>query len=273
MDIKLHKESVYLTELYHRLITLRTEYGFAIALAVLLHVLVLLALLQLKPAAAPKRLPQDAVLSYLYQPAVPAPVAGSDANSEPSVEHDFEPVPAPKPESEPESEIAQPEVSETAAHSDTTLPESALNAAVPAAPTVASEETVVADAQRQPATSATSAVTAQPGPGLASRALQQAGSGTADMAQASYQHYLQQQQPQKLSVAPQHQELSLDPAKQVLTTLDNGLQIVRVKGGCRLADPTKDGFDALMAARRVSCGDEAKTSDLLKQALEKHSKR
>ena len=264
-NLKLHKESVYLTALYQRLTTFRAEYGVAIALAVLLHALVLLALLQLKPAAAPKRIAQDAVQSYLYQPAAPVslPVAEPEPNAEPNIE----------PDPEPDPEIVQPEVSATAKHTNTTLPESALNAAAPTVPTVASEEAVVADAQRQPATSATSAVTAQPGPGLASRALQQAGSGTADMAQANYQHYLQQQQPQKLSVAPQHQELSLDPARQVLTTLDSGLQIVRVKGGCRIADPSKDGFDGLMAARIVPCGDEAKTSDLLKQALEKHSKR
>ncbi|MDX1678245.1 hypothetical protein [Arsukibacterium sp.] len=43
---------------------------------------------------------------------------------------------------------------------------------------------------------------------------------------------------------------------------------------CRIADPTQDGFEALMAANPViPCGDETASSTLLKQALDKHIKR
>jgi hypothetical protein len=43
---------------------------------------------------------------------------------------------------------------------------------------------------------------------------------------------------------------------------------------CRFAAPSKDGFDALMAASAVvPSGDEENNGALLQQALEKHLKR
>ena len=104
--------------------------------------------------------------------------------------------------------------------------------------------------------------------GLAQRALSRAATPSAraieDAATASYQQFLQAQQQPKMTVEKRHQELSADPAQQV----------VRIKEGvCVIGDPALDGFEQLMAAKKVPCGDEAKTSDLLKQALEKHLKR
>lgn len=118
---------------------------------------------------------------------------------------------------------------------------------------------------------------ASPQQSLAQRALNRAATvnpaAIEQAAAASYQQLLQAQQQPKLTVEKRHQQLTEDPAGQVIVKLDDGRQIVRTKGGCRIADPTKDGFDALMAARPVPCGDEEPSSALLKQALEKHRKR
>src|SRR5690606_30308931 len=92
-------------------------------------------------------------------------------------------------------------------------------------------------------------------------------------AAASYQQLLQAQQRPKITVEKRHQQLSSDPAGQVIAQLDDGRQLIRSKGGCRIADPSKDGFDALMALKTVPCGDEENSSALLQQALEKHIKR
>lgn len=112
---------------------------------------------------------------------------------------------------------------------------------------------------------------------LAQRALNQAGTiapvAIVQAAAASYQQLLQTQQQPKITVEKRHQQLTTDPAGQVFAQLNDGRQLIRVKGGCRLADPGKDGFDALMAAKVVPCGDEEDSSALLKQALEKHIKR
>lgn len=119
---------------------------------------------------------------------------------------------------------------------------------------------------------------AAPRPGLTQRALNQAATvnpaAVEQAAVASYQQLLQAQQRPKITVEKRHQQLSTDPAQQVFAQLDNGLQLIRTKGGCRFADPSKDGFDALMAANAVvPCGDEENSSALLQQALEKHIKR
>lgn len=254
-----------MTAFYHRLATFRAEYGRAIALAVLLHMLVLLALLQLKPAVTPQLVRAEPVLSYLYQPVVPVSAETNTVAVGPPVATEqatlgVQPADKRSAKIAPEATLKMPSQE---------VPAPAASPPVPAATAVAQATAAEVDVKRQ----AGSAASVQQGQSLAQRALQQAGSSSADLAQAGYQHYLQQQQPQKLGVARQHQELSPDPAKQVVTTLDSGLQIVRVKGGCRLADPTKHGFDALMAAREVACGDEVSSAELLKQALQKHQKK
>ncbi|MCC5826766.1 hypothetical protein [Alkalimonas sp.] len=92
------------------------------------------------------------------------------------------------------------------------------------------------------------------------------------------QHQARQQQQHsepKITVAPRFQEIPRDPARQVVAQLDDGLQIIRTRDGCRLADPSKDGFAALMAARRVACGDEdaADAGQQLQQILQRRSRR
>lgn len=112
---------------------------------------------------------------------------------------------------------------------------------------------------------------------LVQRALNQAAaadpSAIERSAQASYQQFLQSQQQPKATVHKRYQQLSRDPAGQVLAQLDDGKQLIRTKDGCRIADPAKDGFEGLMATRPVPCGDEVSRSALLQQALEKYSKR
>ncbi|MDP5191612.1 hypothetical protein [Rheinheimera baltica] len=50
--------------------------------------------------------------------------------------------------------------------------------------------------------------------------------------------------------------------------------MVRIREGvCVIGDPDLDGFEQLMEAKRVPCGDKDASSVILKQALEKHIKR
>lgn len=78
----------------------------------------------------------------------------------------------------------------------------------------------------------------------------------------------------KITVAPRFQEIPRDPARQVIAQLNDGRQIIRTRDGCRMADPGKDGFEALMAARRVACGDEdtADAGQQLQQILQRRSR-
>lgn len=93
-------------------------------------------------------------------------------------------------------------------------------------------------------------------------------------ATASYQRFIQQQQQPRLTVDKKHWPVSQNPAQHVLAHLDDGKHIVRIrKGVCVIGDPTLDGFEGMMAAKRVPCGDEVSTSALLKQTLDKHIKR
>ena len=218
-----------------------------------LHALLLAGFLQLEFTQVPSPKPAAPVVSYLYQPP-PIQVVAAPAES-----HAPEPEPAALPAelpAAPEQEVAAP------AGTD--------NAATPA-------DTV---SETPPVTAILPSATAPElynSGGLAQRALSTAATPSArvmeDAAAASYQQFLQAQQQPKITVERRHQELSADPAQQVVAELGNGIQLIRIKGGCRIADPAKDGFEQLMAAKKVPCGDEAKTSDLLKQALEKHLKR
>ncbi|HEY0921669.1 hypothetical protein [Rheinheimera pacifica] len=232
------------------------DYAGAALLALLLHALLLAYLLRLEFTQVPPPKPAAPVVSYLYQPP-PVQAAAAQAESHPP-----EPVPAPTALSTELSAAAEPEV--------TTLAGAATQAD--------------AVSEKQPAAVAapfTAPFSAQPeqnsAVGLAQRALSSAATPSAraieDAATASYQQFLQAQQQPKMTVERRHQELSADPAQQVVAQMNDGRQIIRTKDGCRIADPTKDGFDGLMALKTVPCGDEAKTSELLKQALEKHLKR
>lgn len=238
------------------------DYAGAALLALLLHALLLACLLQLEFTQVPPPKPAAPVVSYLYQPPpVQAVVAQAESNA-----------PEPAPAALPSALSVTPELSAAPE------PEVAALAGTDNAATQAD-----AVSEKQPAAAVTSSAapfSAQPeqnsAAGLAQRALSSAATPSTraieDAATASYQQFLQAQQP-KITVERRHQELSADPAQQVVAELGNGIQLIRIKGGCRIADPAKDGFEQLMAAKKVPCGDEAKTSDLLKQALEKHLKR
>ncbi|MEE2003185.1 hypothetical protein QWY20_17155 [Alkalimonas sp. MEB108] len=76
----------------------------------------------------------------------------------------------------------------------------------------------------------------------------------------------------KITVERRFQQLSSDPAKQVVAQFNDGTQIIRTKNGCRLADPSKDGFEGLMAARRIPCGDEEDASQQLNRILQRRTR-
>ncbi|GAB60440.1 hypothetical protein RNAN_3464 [Rheinheimera nanhaiensis E407-8] len=221
-------------------------------MAVLLHAMLLAALLNAKIPARVTPPLSEAVVSYLYQP--------------------------------PPTKLAQQPEDETTT-GPTVMPPKPVNIApsVTAAPQQATNEPAVAtaalpDKAAQPEPQDTVQTLVLPQQSLAQRALNQAAAvapaAIEQAATASYQQLRQAQQQPKITVEKRHQPLSQDPAGQVVAQLNDGRQLIRVKGGCRIADPGKDGFDALMAANAVvPCGDEEDSSALLKQALEKHLKR
>lgn len=226
-------------------------YGRPALLALLLHVLLLALLSTTKFSPAVKPTPSPAIVSYLYQP---LPVAA------PSLEPAAEPV-AEKPVALTEQQPPVVTEASTPAAQQNSVYTPENNSTRPA--TVVNEEL-------------------QPGKNtsLVQRALNQAGAvpgsqqaAKANAASTAYQQFLREQQQPRITVEPQHQQLSQDPAKQVVAQLDDGRQIIRSKGGCRIADPAKDGFEGLMATRAVPCGDEVSNTELLKKALEKHRKR
>lgn len=202
----------------------------------------------------------EAVPSYLYQPPPPATI---------------ELPQLPEDETTTGPEAMSPQLVNTAP-SATTAPQQAADELADA--TAALPDT---PAPPEPPTPTEQQDTLQaivlPQQSLAQRALNQAGTvapaAIAQVAAASYQQLLQAQQQPKITVEKRHQQLTTDPAGQVFAQLNDGRQLIRVKGGCRMADPGKEGFDALMAAKVVPCGDEEDSSALLKQALEKHIKR
>lgn len=221
-------------------------------LALLLHALLILALLTTKIPQRAQAPVSEPVMSYLYQP--PPPVY-ADTAAQPVAETALQPE----------------EVNAVPAHS-----------AVPVAQTAVSQPDTDAESlpdiagTQKPVKSAPPMTS--PRQSLVQRALNRASAvEPAQIEQAattSYQQLMQAQQQPKLTVKKRHQQLDQDPAGQVVATLNNGRQLIRTKGGCRLADPSKEGFEALMAANAVvPCGDEEHSSALLKQALEKHVKR
>lgn len=223
--------------------------------------MLLAALINAKFPARVTPTPSEAVLSYLYQPPPPATT---------------ELPQLPEDETSTGPEAMSPQLLNTAP-SATTAPQQAADG-------LADTTAVLPDTPAQPEPpTPTEPQDAQqaivvPRQSLAQRALKQAGTvapeAIAQAAAASYQQLLQTQQQPKITVEKRYQQLTTDPAGQVFAQLNDGRQLIRVKGGCRMADPGKEGFDALMAANAVvPCGDEEDSSALLKQALEKHIKR
>lgn len=251
-----------------RIISVFRLYGRELLLALLLHLLLVVALVQTKLTQPVKRKPVQPIVSYLYQPPLAEVkiIAAPKDIAEPKI------IAEPEVVAEPKSEQASADISAAKKPVAQSMQTQAKPPAVepeqpqPDVSAVAQQETAV-----QPAPAAMASIS------LAQRALQRAAtSSPAQMQQAatgSYQQHINAQQQVKLTVEKRYQQLSSDPAKQVIAELDHGFQLIRTKDGCRIADPTKDGFEALMAAGRAPCGDEVSNKELLKQALEKHIKR
>jgi len=226
------------------------NYVPALLLAILAHFLLFAAIWSVRFSAPPAKAVSEPVITYFYQP-VPASVT-PELIAETMVPH-AEAIPE-----------------EVFAVDDTSVVESREEKISAQAP--------VAEASVEAASTPTETPAILPSAGqsnrsLAERALQSVTPSDMDMAYSSYQQFRQQQQQPKITVEKRHQALSQNPQQQVMMTLDNGMQVIRTKEGCRLADPGKDGFDALMAARKVPCGDEVSNTELLKQILSKHIKR
>lgn len=234
------------------------DYAGAALLALLLHALLLAYLLRLEFTQVPPPKPAAPVLSYLYQPPPVQAVAAQPESNAP------EPEPAALPpalsvtpalSAEPE-----PEVAALAGTDNAATQADAVSEKQPAAVVIPSGTAISAPFSAQPEQSRAT--------GLAQRALSRAATPSTraieDAATASYQQFLQAQQQPKITVERRHQELSANPAQHK----------VRIKEGvCVIGDPALDGFEQLMLAKRVPCGDKDASSALLKQALEKHLKR
>ncbi len=224
------------------------EYGRAVLLAVLVHAIILALLLTTKFSRPVPLQVAEPILSFLYQPPPSVPLA----------------TPATTRTLPSEANIT--EQTATASKPSVNTPSTAAGGPVVTEP--ANEKNAIADQQ----------TTLVSGESLAQRALSRgaapAQAAIDQAATASYQQFLQKQQQPRLTVDKKHWPVSQDPAQQVVAQLNNGKHIVRIrKGVCVIGDPTLDGFNALMAARRVPCGNEVATSELLKQALDKHIKR
>jgi hypothetical protein len=219
-------------------------YGISLLLAMLIHA-ALIGLLTLKITATPQPAAATPIASYLYQPEVIVipKVMPADATLQPIDNNQAHP-----------GQARIPAVKQRAA-------------ATPAKPGAQALKSVPVSLAEGEAAAENAAET------LADRAIRRAVSTTADMAGNSYQQFISDQQQPKITVEKRYQALSADPAKQVVAQLNDGRQILRTKDGCQLSDPTKHGFDAMMAVKKVPCGDEVSTDDLLKQALQKHSRR
>lgn len=218
-------------------------------LALLVHALILTSLLTMK-FSPPRQLPvAEPIISFLYQPPAPSPavVIPQAPNAEVTPDPDKAPPEAP-------SDVSTKQKTAVSGR-QTSAEQDAGQELLPAAPATAkSSESLVQRALNR---------VAEPD----QAAIEQA-------ANTSYQQFLQKQQQPRLTVDKKHWPISQDPAQQVVAQLNDGKHIVRIsKGVCVIGDPTLDGFEELMAAKRVPCGDEEATSVMLKQALNKHIKR
>ncbi|MDP5144732.1 hypothetical protein ORJ00_18450 [Rheinheimera baltica] len=218
-------------------------YGRALALALLLHLLFLTALLQTRFTPLAKPPAAEATVSYLYQPPPPLQQKAQALS-----------VPESSDKTEPVATTTAPAVVEKSAKK------------VDTRSAVVAEK--LPDIVDQPEKKHTEQAATTLQLSLAQRALNRA--ATVDpvtieqTAAASYQQFLQAQQQPKITVEKRHQLLSRDPAK----------HMVRIREGvCVIGDPDLDGFEQLMEAKRVPCGDKDASSVILKQALEKHIKR
>ncbi|SEI12394.1 hypothetical protein SAMN05660691_03950 [Rheinheimera pacifica] len=232
------------------------DYAGAALLALLLHALLLACLLRLEFTQVPPPKPAAPVVSYLYQPPPVQAVAAQAESNAPEPESAA--LPSALSVTPALSAAPEPEVAALASTDNAATQADAVSEKQPAAAVASSAASFSAPFSAQPEQSSAA--------GLAQRALSSAATPSAraieDAATASYQQFLQAQQP-KITVEKRHQELSADPAQ----------HMVRIKEGvCVIGDPALDGFEQLMLAKRVPCGDKDASSAILKQALEKHRK-
>ncbi|MGI5310662.1 hypothetical protein [Rheinheimera sp. WS51] len=244
------------------------HYSKAILLSVLLHAILLIVLLQSKFTPPSIKVKPEPIISYLYS--APVPSNKQKLQPEPTVTVPIQP----KIKAEVKAEV------KVEVKSVNTKPEP-ITAVEPQPGGIEQSQSVIAELEQRPITQneVEPEQLNRQGLSLAQRALNRAaGSTPVDIEQAAavgYQQYLQSQQQPKITVAKRYQALSANPGQQVIAQLNDGRQLIRTKEGCRIADPSKQGFDALMAANAVvPCGDEddRSTSALLQQALEKHIK-
>lgn len=240
------------------LIRFRHEYGTALLLAVLVHGLLLTLLLNTRFSVPAQPVKVESIISFLYHPPPTNPGPVIQPPSETTMPEEVKAlVEQPLAEesllqataSDAGTPSRQPELSAQAAAVNAKL-----NAIQDNLPAALSPENLTQRVLNQIATPSQAAIDSD--------------------AAANYQQFLQKQQQPRLTVDKKHWPVSQDPAQQVVAQLDDGKHIVRIrKGVCVIGDPTLDGFEELMAARRVPCGDEAATNAMLKQALDKHIKR
>lgn len=229
-----------------------SDYGAPVLLAFLLHALLLAAMSMVEFAPPVKQVNNEPVLTFFYQPPLT-----TEHSVKPEIQAEISAVKDP--------EIAQPAKAAVDKDNDRHNHEPAK----PHAP----KKVVVAKALPTIETPRGT----QTGTSLAQRALDSVAAPNQTFmqqaAKSSYQQFVQRQQDIKLTVDAKYRKLSTDPAEQVITQLEQGRQLIRTTKGCRIVDPSKHDFEAMMAATSVPCGDEKTTSALLKQALEKHVKR
>ncbi|WNO59733.1 hypothetical protein [Rheinheimera sp. MMS21-TC3] len=237
------------------------HYSKAILLSLLLHAILLVAILQSKFTPPSIKVKPEPIISYLYS--APVPSNKQKLQPEPTVTVPIQP----KIKAEVKVEVK----------SVNTKPEP-ITAVEPQPGGIEQSQSVIAELEQRPITQneVEPEQLNRQGLSLAQRALNRAaGSTPVDIEQAAavgYQQYLQSQQQPKITVAKRYQALSANPGQQVIAQLNDGRQLIRTKEGCRIADPSKHDFAALMAAKTVPCGDEVSTSTQLKQALQKHIK-
>lgn len=94
---------------------------------------------------------------------------------------------------------------------------------------------------------------------LMDRALQQL-QNTDDLASTHRAQQIQRQAQPSITVEKRYQEVQ------------DGSQPIRNSRGCLISDPSKDGFDALMAAKYVPCGGEISAGQQLQEILQRRAR-
>ncbi|MEN3159004.1 hypothetical protein ABC502_11530 [Alkalimonas sp. NCh-2] len=217
------------------------SWRFPLLLAVLVHAAIGLLLVQHSWQRPVTTLESPrAIEAYFYQPPVVAV-------AEPAISHD-EPEPA-----TPEELAAALQVVEEAAAMPPLPNETAADAGVSTA------EVPEPSLETAQGNQAVGRAFAQSRGSLMDRALQQL-QNTDDLASAHRAQQIQRHAQPSITVEKRYQEIQ------------DGSQPIRNARGCLTSDPSKDGFDALMAAKYVPCGDEISAAQQLQEILQRRSR-